>query len=331
MEPVLQNASHKLIRLSPADLPRLLPPRPQRSSKGAFGRVVTVCGSSGMSGAAYLAAHAAYRVGCGLVEIITPEENRTILQTLLPEAIVTCYDSDSPNNSRIAAALSRADAAVIGCGLGTSATACEVLETSLISLRCHAVLDADALNILAARPALWGFVPCGTIITPHPGEAARLTGLDIDRILRNVPEVAQRLAAEHDIICVLKDHKSIISSAQATYINEFGNSGMATAGSGDVLAGAIAGLLAQAGAQRWLAPLSDATEPAHNACNMCDCSTADCSTAVDSLTTAALGVLLHSLAGDAAAARLTEYSVMAGDIIAALPEVLADATRSADR
>lgn len=293
-------------RLTPQDIPALLPPRPERSNKATFGRVVAVCGSRGMSGAAYLAALAAYRVGCGIVEIVTPEENRTILQTLLPEAIVTCYDSDSPNNSAIAAALSRADAAVIGCGLGANATAREVLETALISLRCPAVLDADALNILAAKPTLWNSVPCGTIITPHPGEASRLSGLTVEQILGAPSDAAHSISKSHSVICVLKDHKTIITDGYTAYINGSGNSGMATAGSGDVLAGVIAGLMSAAAAAAAPSPC-------------------------DTLTVAALGVLLHSLAGDAAAARLTEYSVMASDIIAALPEVLARVTQPAGR
>lgn len=293
-------SSDAIRQLTPRDIPSLLPLRPERSSKATFGRVVAVCGSRGMSGAAYLAALAAYRVGCGIVELVTPEENRTILQTLLPEAIVTCYDSDAPNNSDIAAAISRADAAVIGCGLGTNATAREVLETALVSLRCPAVLDADALNILAAKPTLWSSVPHGTVITPHPGEASRLSGFTVEQILEAVPEAARSISESHGVICVLKNHKSIITDGFTTYINGFGNSGMATAGSGDVLAGVIAGLMS-----------AEAAAAAPSPC--------------DTLTAAALGVLLHSLAGDAAAARLTEYSVMASDIIAALPEVLSRA------
>lgn len=289
-------------QLTPMDIPTLLPSRPERSSKADFGRVIAVCGSRGMSGAAYLAALAAYRVGCGIVELVTPEENRTILQTLLPEAIVTCYSSTTLEPSVIADAVARADTVVIGCGLGTDAVARKVLKTALSALDCPAVLDADALNILSARPAMWERIPRGTVITPHPGEASRLSGLTIEQVLAATDTVARDMARSHDVICVLKDHKSIITDGITTYINDFGNSGMATAGSGDVLAGIIAGLLSTAFKN---------TPPPH-----------------DRLKITALGVLLHSLAGDAAAQKLTEYSVMAGDIIAELPNVLKHALKN---
>lgn len=286
--------------LTTADIARLMPTRHERSNKSTFGRVVAVCGSHGMSGAACLAALAAYRVGCGLVEIVTPEDNRVILQTLLPEAVLTCYDADSPDNSVIAAVVARADAVVVGCGLGTSPASREVLETVLAVLRVPAVLDADALNLLATLPHLWAQVPDGTVITPHPGEMSRLTGKSVSEILDNPLGIASEYARGHNVVCVLKDHKSIISDGAEHYINGFGNSGMATAGSGDVLAGVIGGLLAQ----RRNCPMASRPDAA-------------------ALPLAALGVFLHSLAGDAAAARLTEYSVMASDIANALPEVLA--------
>lgn len=279
----------------PTDIATLMPVRPERSNKSTFGRVVAVCGSYGMSGAAYLAALAAYRIGCGLVELVTPHENRAILQALLPEAILTCYDAVSPDNSLIAAAVSRADAVIVGCGLGHSDASREVLETVLSALRQNAVLDADALNILAAAPHLWAGVPHGSIITPHPGEMSRLTGIPTSEILESVPKYAAELARERNVICVLKDHKSVISDGKRHYINGFGNSGMATAGAGDVLAGILGGLLAQS---------------------------RNCPTEPDTLRLAALGVLIHSLAGDVAAQRLSEYSVMASDIANAISSVL---------
>ena len=105
-------------RVSNEDIIGMLPKRPAESNKKTFGRVLAVCGSYGMSGAAYLCAKAAYRSGCGLVEILTAEENRVILQTSLPEATVTCYKSDSPDYDTILSAASRADAIALGCGLG---------------------------------------------------------------------------------------------------------------------------------------------------------------------------------------------------------------------
>ena len=288
---------HDIRSLTPEDIPALLPPRPAISNKSTFGRVVALCGSVGMCGAAYLCAKAAYRTGCGLVEIITPEQNRIPLQTLLPEAIVTCYDSDNPDTAAVAKAVRRADAIAIGCGLGTSITAARVLDTALTAATIPVVLDADALNIMAADPQHWQTPKVPVIITPHPGEMSRLTGLTIEQVLKNVPELAASFAKERGVVCLLKHHKTAISDGNVTYINQFGNSGMATGGSGDVLTGIIVALLAQS------KNYPKATAP-------------------DPCKTAALGALIHSLAGDRAAARLGEYALMASDIIDEIGSVI---------
>lgn len=270
----------------------MLPPRPAVSHKYTFGRVVAVCGSEGMCGAAYLCAKAAYRTGCGLVEIVTPDQNRIPLQTLLPEAIVTCYDSQDPDKNIIRNSVRRADAVAVGCGLGTSLTSVKVLDAVLRAADVPTVIDADALNILARDKSLWDALHAPCIITPHMGEMARLTGTSTDDILNDVPKAAAELAAKHGVICLLKHHKTAISDGKSMYINQFGNSGMATGGSGDVLAGIIASLLAQQ----------------KNADNLCR--------------TAALGALIHSLAGDRTAEKLGEYSVMASDIIEEISGIL---------
>ena len=270
-----------------------LPPRPENAHKGTFGRVVCLCGSHGMAGAAYFAAHAAYRTGAGLVEIVTPESNRTVLQTLLPEAIVTTYADENPDLRTILRAVARADALVIGCGLGTSSTSARILEAVLTYAKSPTVLDADALNLLAKCPHL--HAPANSIITPHPMEASRLFGISAEEIRRDIPAFATRFAEALGCVCVLKDHSTAVAApSQPLYRNTSGNSGMATGGSGDVLAGIIGGILAQ---QKQLA-------------------------APDPYLAATLGVYLHGLCGDCAAARLGERSVMASDLIAAIPEVL---------
>ena len=274
------------------DIKALLPHRPEISHKYTFGRVVAVCGSEGMCGAAYLCAKAAYRTGCGLVEIVTPEQNRIPLQSSLPEAIVTCYDSADPDKSVIRAAVRRADTVVVGCGLGTSLTSIKVLDTVLQTATSPLVIDADALNIIAADAAFWDTLKVPTVITPHMGEMSRLTGMSVDTIQNSIATVAKDFATDHNITCLLKHHKTVISDGESAYINRFGNSGMATGGSGDVLAGIIASLLAQ-------------QKSADELCR-----------------TAALGALIHSLAGDLAAERLGEYSVMASDIIEEISVVL---------
>lgn len=275
---------------------QMLPQRPLRSSKGDFGRVLCVCGSSGMSGAAFLCAKAAYRTGAGLVEIFTSEENRIILQTALPEAIVTTYcdnDNDNDTASKLALSLEKATCVAVGCGLSVTPLSRKILSTVLRSIdskKTPLVLDADALNLLSKNPSLLKYAS-GAVITPHALEFSRLTGLSLEEILSSPAELAYSYAKKHSLICVLKDHDTVVSDgSERLYINNSGNNGMSTGGSGDVLCGIIAGLLAQCGSA--------------------------------SLDTVALGVYIHGLCGDIAARRLSQYSLMASDIIDALPVLL---------
>ncbi|MBQ8817368.1 MAG: NAD(P)H-hydrate dehydratase [Clostridia bacterium] len=276
----------------------LMPPRIADSNKGTYGRLLCVCGSVGMAGAAYLCAKAALRTGAGLVEILTPEENRIPLQTLLPEAIVTVYSADEPQAEIIDAALSRADAVAVGCGMGISRQSLFVLSRVLRTCTLPTVLDADALNLLSRNASLYKYAK-GKIITPHPMEMSRLTGIKVDDITKDPLRVCREFANKHGIICVLKGHNTAVSDGtERIYVNNTGNSGMATAGSGDVLTGIIGGILAQNKSGRLTA-----------------------------FEVAALGVYLHGLCGDSAAASLGEYSVIASDIIACLPKILKNASQ----
>ena len=169
-----------------AEEAKRLPLRPQESNKGTFGRVLCVCGSLGMCGAAYLAAKAAYRVGAGLVRILTVEENRTVLQTLLPEAIVTTYDAENPDLARIEDAAAWADVLVIGCGLGVTRTSRTLLSHLLRTSQKPKVLDADALNLLSRNPSLLKYT-AHAILTPHPMEMARLCGRSVEEVLAAKP------------------------------------------------------------------------------------------------------------------------------------------------
>ena len=276
----------------------LLPRRPKQSHKGTFGRVLCVCGAAGLCGAAYLSAKAAYRMGAGLVRILTVEENRPVLQTLLPEAIVTVYDKASPDPHTVEEAEAWADVLVIGCGLGVTPSSRSILSRLLRNSQKPKVLDADALNLLARNPSLLKHA-AGAVLTPHPLEMSRLTGVSPEELLADTAGAAYRFAKKHGVVCVLKEHRTAVSDGGArVYRNTSGNSGMATGGSGDVLAGMIGGLLAQSG-NGGLSPFTAAT----------------------------LGVYLHGLCGDVAAERLSEYSVMAGDLLDALPTVLRDRGR----
>lgn len=235
----------KVAALERGDL-ALLPKRRAHSNKGTYGKLLVVAGSVNMAGAAVLCARAAYRIGTGLVRVLTPEENRLIVQTSVPEAILTTYDSAAPEESVIAEAVSWADAVVAGPGIGTGAGAGRVLEAVMARADVPSVLDADALNILAKDCSRLLLPHAQRIVTPHLGEMARLTGNTVERIQGSLLESAAEFARTYDVVCVLKDFRTVTAVPdRLEYLNLSGNSGMATAGSGDVLSGVIAGLLAQ--------------------------------------------------------------------------------------
>lgn len=267
-----------------------LPPRPRRAHKGTFGRVLVIGGSRDMSGAALLAAKAAYRAGAGLVEIFAPEENRLVYQIALPEAIFTCYnDKNAPE--QLKDALTRADAVALGMGLSQTDTARMLVEQTLSTNGIPLIIDADALNLIAADMTLRArlYLREGAVLTPHPMEMSRLSLLPLSEVMGDMPRAAQSLAKDSGKIVVLKDAHTVIAHEDGLFFNTHGNSGMATGGSGDVLAGIIASFAAQG------ATLSVA---------------------------ATCGVLAHALAGDVAKEQYGNHGLMASDIIDALSCVL---------
>ncbi len=269
----------------------LLPPRPARAHKGSFGRVLIIGGSPSMAGAAHLAAKAAYRAGAGLVEIFAPEENRIIHQTLLPEALLTCYTKENAV-ALLEARLAHADAVALGMGLSTTDTAKALVAKTLSKCAVPLVADADALNLIAGDKALFTLLAmkeAPTVLTPHPAEAARLAALPVPTVLADLIGTARLLAKNSGAVVALKDARTVITDGEAVFLNEKGNSGMATGGSGDVLAGVIAAFLG-------------GKQPP--------------------LQAAALGVLAHALAGDAARDKCGSHGTMASDIIEGLTTVL---------
>ena len=265
--------------------------RPERSNKFTFGRVLFVCGSKGMAGASYLAALAAYRTGAGLCELYIPEENRIILQALLPEAVVRTYSDE--NVEELSELIKKSDAVVLGCGLGKGRTSLELVKKVLREAIAPTVVDADALNLISESPTLKKYLS-GRIITPHFAEMARLCDKEISEISADTKKVCAEFAKKYGCICVLKDHRTTVSDGTSVYINNSGNSAMAKAGSGDLLAGVIGALVARRDAP--LAPLDAAT----------------------------LGVYIHGLAGDSAKDKFGEFSVLARDIADSISEVMRD-------
>lgn len=256
----------------------LLPSRVSSGNKGTFGKVLLVAGNKNMAGAAILAARAAYRTGVGMVKVITPEENRVIIQETLPETLLgTAADLDS--------SLDWADVVIIGPGMGTGAFGAMCLEKVLDKDK-PIVIDADGLNLLSSsetyRKQLAKHAD-KVILTPHMGEMARLTGETMEN-LKSAPEVhGTALAKSLGAVVALKDARTFICDGKHPIcLNIRGNSGMATAGSGDVLAGIIGGLTAQG---------------------------------LTVYEAACIGVYLHAIAGDTVAGELGEHALMAGDIV----------------
>ena len=266
-----------------------LPKRQAESNKGTYGKVLVIAGNEQMAGAAYFSAKAAYLCGCGLVKVVTHENNKTMLHTKLPEALIQTYEGKKAEKESLIEAVNWADVIVVGPGLGQSSLSENILKTVLKTASVPMVLDADALNLLAKERELLKLPHTDLIVTPHLGEMARLADMPVDYIKKNLILTAEEFAREYNVICVLKDARTIISIPYGkTYVNLSGNHGMATGGSGDVLTGMIAGLLAGG---------------------------------VSPETAAALGVYLHGKAGDTAAGKTGHYSLMASDILDGISEV----------
>ena len=267
----------------------LLAPRNQNSNKGTYGKVLIVAGCENMAGAAYLSAKAAYRTGAGLVKVFTHEKNRQIIQTLIPEAVLATYSEDS-FAERLENAINDADVIVAGPGMGTSVLSKNILESILDFSKVPTVLDADALNIISENPDMLSKLPKKVIITPHVKEMSRLVGDSTESILDDFIDTAKGYAKENNVTCVLKSARTVTALPDSNvYINQIGNSGMSTAGSGDVLTGIIAGVLTQG------VPFDVA---------------------------APLGVYIHALAGNKAKETKSERSMIASDIVESLSFVI---------
>ncbi|GAB2618976.1 NAD(P)H-hydrate dehydratase [Novilysobacter erysipheiresistens] len=263
--------------LRPSDLWRWLAPRRRDSHKGEHGRVLCVGGEHGHGGAILLAAEAALRSGAGLVDVVTRLPHVVALLARLPEAMAHAHADDA--DALDAHFIEAADVVMIGPGLGQGAWGATLFDQTLQAGK-PAVLDADALNLLAAKPRR---LPADTILTPHPGEAARLLGIDTGAVQRDRFDVAQRLAERHDAVVVLKGAGSIVAAPGRTpRLVDAGNPGMAVGGMGDVLAGVIAALRAQG---------------------------------LDAFDAASCGALLHAAAGDAAARESGERGLLPTDLM----------------
>lgn len=290
----------------------LLPLRVKNSNKGTYGKVLVIAGSKNMSGAAYFAATAAYRMGAGLVRIVTAKENREILQRQIPEAVLTTYETledciSEADAECIREAVAWASVIVLGPGLGQSLMSARIVNYVIGNCKVPLIIDADGLNIISRMLTdkvpeeegvegriryLAQLLPAETILTPHKKELSVLTGIPLADLVNCLIDSSASCTYNNNLIYVKKDVRTIVSFGNSDYINVSGNDGMATAGSGDVLAGMIAGLLAQGESPKMAAMA---------------------------------GCFLHGLAGDMAAKKKGPRSMLASDILEAIPDILQEA------
>lgn len=251
-----------------------MPFREQNSNKGTFGKVLNFCGSENYIGAAYLASISSLKVGAGFSALASVPQVINSVSSMLPEAVFLTREQGLEKINDFSVVL-------FGCGVGLNEASTKMLEDVILKIKSNKpfILDADGLNILAETNFK---LPQNTIVTPHPLEASRLLGVSLNYVLQNLQDSAKALTSKYDCVTVLKSHRTVICDKNLEiHINQHGNSGLAKSGSGDVLSGIIAGLLAQK------MSIIDATK---------------------------LGVYLHSRAGEIASEELTEYSVLASDL-----------------
>lgn len=270
-----------------------IPPRPADGHKGTFGKVIVIGGSPGMSGSISLSSVAALRSGSGLVTAIVPKSIQSIVAGYEPSLMTIGMEEDSAEGllpvplGRLTEMADGKDAIGCGPGLGQSAAAVQLTRDLLQNAACPLVLDADALNVVAEHGLISEKGLCQCVITPHPGEFSRLTGMPIAEIESQREEHAMEYARRHNVIVVLKGPGTVVTDGHRCFVNNTGNSGMATGGSGDVLTGIVTSLLGQ-------------RMPAFEA--------------------AAIAVHVHGLAGDIAADKLSERGMIASDILKFLPD-----------
>lgn len=278
-----------------------LPDRKSDSNKGTYGKVLIVAGNRDIAGAAVLSASAALRTGCGMVRVLTHENNRVILQTACPEVLVSTYREESLTSGTpgqtslfdtsekslpdiVKEAIAWSSVIAIGPGIGTDGFSEKLLKLTLQNAGSRpVVLDADALNIISRNTEIMTDCTSDMVITPHLMEMSRLTGVTVPEIKSHIIDVAADFASGYHVTVVLKDSRTVTACRSGEIvINMKGGNGMATAGSGDVLTGMIASLIAQ----------GEEVEKA-----------------------SCLGVSLHGLAGERAAGKYGEHAMTARDII----------------
>ncbi|MBR1749458.1 MAG: NAD(P)H-hydrate dehydratase [Ruminococcus sp.] len=276
----------------------LLPRRPVNGHKGTFGRLLCICGSEQYIGAAALSTTAALRTGVGLVQLASCEKAVSVIAASTPECTYLPLKADSSGTidknelDKILPALSKADAVLIGCGLGVSESTKAIVYEVIKNAACPVVCDADALNCIGSSTDVLLSAKAPLILTPHIGELARLCGKNADETLSDRPAIARELAKKTGALVVSKSASTLVTSQDRSLILSYGNTALSKGGSGDMLAGMIASFAAQG---------------------------VSCESA------AALGCYLLGKTAQTLSTKYSERSVIARDILDSLPEVLYNA------
>ena len=293
---VIDSQNLSTILIQPSCALKLLPERPRDGHKGLFGRVLVIAGSVGLTGASAMASLSALRVGAGLVTLGTPESLNPIMEVKLTEVMTLPLPETSHQTLSIRAydkimqMVAGVDVVAIGPGLSRNPETIELVQKLCKDVNIPKVIDADGLNALAEDKNCLSELGGQTVLTPHPGEMARLTGKTISDIQSNRINIAVDFAKEYGVILVLKGVPTVIAEPNGeAYLNTTGNPGMASGGTGDVLTGTIAGFIAQG---------------------------------LDAKGSAILGVYIHGLAGDLASMDKGEAGLIAGDLIDFLPKAI---------
>lgn len=293
LEPKLIEATPNSMEIIDEQFFSFLPKRHNDSHKYTYGRVLIIAGSKEMPGAAALAALSAYRMGCGLVTVLTEDEAKNTILQWLPEAVVKTYTKNSDaftmEEESIINSMEQANAILIGPGCGCDATTLKLMELAL-EQQTTVVLDADALTVLSKNLGLLENSRAHVILTPHHGEMSRLTGFSSSAVGENALKLVKSFSRQYQVITVLKGSRTLISDLEGyTYINLTGNNGLSTGGTGDVLAGMMVSLLAQG------------TQP---------------------MAAATFSVYCHGLAGDVASKKNGVRGMLARDVIDGISTVL---------
>lgn len=275
-------------------LKKVLKPRPYDAHKGSMGALLSICGSYGMAGAQILSARSALKSGLGMLRLLTVDSVYPIVSSVVHEAVFLPEKASEKGTfsgesiPAIAKNVKISDAVLVGCGLGVNSDTQEIVDYLVLNCGVPLLIDADGINCLAKHIHLLKEKVCPVILTPHPGEMSRLTGLSIKEITSSPQKTAEDFSREYGVTTVLKGADTFITDGKTTFVSRAGNPGMATGGSGDVLAGVIGSLLCQG-----YSPLE----------------------------ASACGVFIHGTAGDFAKEDLGEASMLPSDIINYLHKV----------